>query len=711
MMPVHRYPSLLALCLGAFAGAQQPATQERPVNRLAKETSPYLRQHQHNPVDWYPWGPEALQRAKKEDKPIFLSIGYSACHWCHVMEHESFEDEATAKAMNENFVCIKVDREERPDLDEVYMAAVQAMTGQGGWPLSVWLTPELKPFYGGTYFPPDDRYGRPGFRRVLASLADAWHKQRDKVVAGSVELTQHLQKVLAPEMPPGEPGAAVLAGLRQSSKERFDAEYGGFSGGEQAPKFPHVAELQVLLRLGAGGDAEALHMATLTLDKMLQGGMYDQLGGGFHRYSTDRRWLVPHFEKMLYDNALLVPCYLDAFVLTGNSEYRRTAEETLDYLLREMQDKDGGFYSSQDADSEGEEGRFFVWDRAEVQKLCGADSPVVEARYGISTAGNWEGHNVLFLAEDEPGVAKALSMPLAAVQAALQRCRAKLLAARQLRVHPGTDDKVLTAWNAMAIVAMASGYQHLGEVRYLAAAQRAADFLLRQMVHDGRCLRSHHSGKSQHQGYLEDHAGLADALLSLFECDGDRRWLLASRQLVDAALLHFGAADGSFYFTADDHEQLLARSKSPAESSTPSGIALMVRACLRLGLLLGDEALYAAGTKALAANGRFLEQMPAGCPTLVQVLQWQLDQPREVVVVGEAGDPRTQALLQKAWRAVRHRPVVGPLWPAQQAALAALSPVFADKTLVDGKPAAYVCRHGACDKPVTDPAALHFDDR
>jgi uncharacterized protein YyaL (SSP411 family) len=711
MQPISVLLSGLALALAATAqdpAPPPPGKQEQPVNRLAKETSPYLRQHQHNPVDWYPWGEEALKKAKADQKPIFLSIGYSACHWCHVMEHESFEDAATAKLMNEHFVCIKVDREERPDLDEIYMAAVQAMTGQGGWPMSVWLTPELQPFYGGTYFPPEDMHGRPGFKRVLQALADTWKDRREDLVKASGELTGHLKEALAPRTEPGEVTAKVVSTLVQQSARHYDSVYAGFANPPgYAPKFPHASELGVLLRAAAAGDKDCLPVAIATLDRMQEGGMYDQLGFGFHRYSTDREWLVPHFEKMLYDNGLLVPVYLEATLLTGEGRHAEIARQCLDYLVREMQDPRGGFWSSQDADSEGVEGRFFVWSRDEVRRLCGDDAAVAILRWGITESGNWEHSNVLSKVRPVADVAKESKRSEAEVEQALERARQKLLASRSKRVHPGTDDKVLVAWNGMAIGALARGYQLLGDKRWLQAAQKAAAFVLEEMVSKGRCRRSWHSGKSQHQGYLEDHAFLCDALLTLFESDFDPRWLEAARELLQTMQQHFrDPADGNFWFTADDHEELLARTKSVSEASTPSGTAMAALSFLRAGLLLGDEELYGIGTAALRANAALLERMPLACPSLVLALQFHLADPREVVIAGEPGDPRTQALLAAVRRQFPPHRVMALVHDGNRKALAALSPVFRDKEPVRSVPAAYVCRRGVCEAPVTDPAKL-----
>ncbi|GAB4155418.1 MAG: thioredoxin domain-containing protein [Planctomycetota bacterium] len=701
-------PSLILLSLGIAACAQEAPhePQHRNVNRLDKETSPYLRQHRHNPVDWYPWGLEALERAKKDDKPIFLSIGYSACHWCHVMERESFENEEIARLMNENFVCIKVDREERPDLDEIYMAAVQAMTGQGGWPMSVWLTPDLEPFYGGTYFPPDDRHGRPGFRRIVVELGKAWKEQREKVLAGGAELSAHLRKVMAPRFPSGEISEEGVSALRASLEERFDPLEGGFAGEPHAPKFPHASELRVLLRLGGAGDRKALSMARLSLDRMIGGGIHDQIGGGFHRYSTDRQWLVPHFEKMLYDNALLAVALIEGHLATGEPDYRAAAVDMLDYMIRELQGADGGFCSSQDADSGGEEGAFFVWTKEEIVRVCGELAPIAVRRFGVREQGDFEGLNILRRAASVEEIAEAEGKSPSEVEAALARCRALLLAARDRRVHPGLDDKVLTSWNALAIDAMSRGYQILGDERYLASARRAASFLLSRLVADGRCLRSWCKGAAKQPGFLEDHAGLAGALCRLFECDGDPRWLEAASGLLRAVREHFAAEDGGFYSTADDHEALPVRSRSPGESSTPSGTALAVDALLRAGLLLGDLDLYEAGLDALRANAAFLARMAAGVPTLVLAQQWHLSDPVEVVVAGDRSDERTMALLRAAWRRWPQGVVAVAVGPGNREALERLSPLFAGKVEIGGVPAAYPCRRGVCDAPVTSPDAL-----
>lgn len=676
---------------GAAKQDQNHKMQGKP-NRLSKETSPYLKLHQHNPVDWHPWGPEALALAKKLDKPIFLSIGYSACHWCHVMAKESFSDPAIAKLMNDSFVCVKVDREERPDIDEIYMGALHAMGQRGGWPLSAWLTPDGRPFYGGTYFPPKDMGSRPGFTRVCKSLASAWADRRKDVLKGADELADFLKTSLAPALVAGEPNAEMLTQMLPQSRQRYDSQHGGFAPPPQyAPKFPHPSELMVLMRLA---DKTAHDMARQTLHAMRRGGMHDQLGGGFHRYSTDRQWLVPHFEKMLYDNALLTPCYLDGFLQNGERAFAEVARTTLGYLLREMQAKGGGFYASQDAQSEGVEGKFFVWQLAEVAQLLGSDAEMVAKVFGISEHGNWEHKNVLWLADE------------AAATATLAVARQKLLAAREARIKPATDHKVLACWNGLTLTALARGYAVLGDEQYLTAARRCADFLLGSIVADGRVSRSFQGDEARHQGYLEDHVALADGLLSLFEVDSDARWLAAARQLLDKTAEHFAAEDGAFWFTADDHEQLLARTKSGAEGAMPSGNALAARAFLRGGLLLGDAKLYDRGVGVLRAYHKLLKESPAAAPSMVLALQFHLGMPKEVVIVGEPDDPRTRKLLHAAWQVFPQPGVVALIHTGNRAALEKLSTVFVGKTPVDGVPAAYVCERGTCLAPVTDAAAL-----
>jgi len=668
--------------------AQEPAGR----NELGSASSPYLRQHRDNPVHWSPWGPEALARAKRLERPIFLSIGYSACHWCHVMAKESFSDPEVAALLNEEFVCIKVDREERPDLDQIYMGALQAMGRQGGWPLSAWLTPDGKPFFGGTYFPPEDRGGLPGFSRVCRRLAAAWRDEREQVLQGADALAQHLEASLAPALAVGEPTEELLADVVDAAAAWFDAEVPGFAAPPRfAPKFPQSEQLRALLR---HVDERARDMAHATLDAMRRGGIHDQLGGGFHRYSTDRRWLVPHFEKMLYDNALLASAYLEAGLAAGEPRLLETGRATLDYILRELLAPEGAFWASQDAQSEGVEGKYFVWTKEQVDEVTGDAAAEVCRVFGVTEAGNWEGVTVLSLVAEAPETKSFAA------------ARAALLAERQRRVPPGTDDKVLVSWNGLAIEALCDGYRALGTQRYLEAAQRAGRFLLARCVQEGRVRRSWQGGAAPLPGYLEDHGALANAMLSLFECDADPSWLRAATDVLEVTRARFGAPDGSFFFTADDHEQLIARTKRATEGATPSGVATTTRAFLRLGLLLGDEARYEVALGALRANHGLLSTAAAAAPSLMAAAQVHLAEPREVVIAGPPEDPRTRALLAVAWRAAPRPGVVGLVHAGNRAALEELSSVFAGKLASGEAPQAYVCVRGRCEAPVSDPDAL-----
>ncbi|MEY4673389.1 MAG: hypothetical protein RL148_1173 [Planctomycetota bacterium] len=704
-------PVLLATCLLGPAAAQEERPEPvAPAHRLAKETSPYLRLHAGNPVAWYPWGKEALERARTEDKPIFLSIGYASCHWCHVMERESFSEPGIAAFLNQHFVCIKVDREERPDLDEIHLAAVQAMTGQGGWPLSVWLTPELEPFFGGTYFPPVDRNGQPGFRRVAETLHKAWDEDRDAVRKGSRELAQHLQQVLAPRTEAGALGPELVDGAVAASLAQEDTVHGGFGAAPLfAPKFPHAAELQVLLAAGARGDAAAAATARRALDAMARGGIHDQVGGGFHRYTTDRAWLVPHFEKMLYDNAQLAELYLAAWQAGGERTDLEVARRALEWVLRDLRGPHGAFHSSMDAQSEGEEGRWFLWSKDEVAEVAGDDAAAFCLRHGVTKAGNFQGRNVLWQAQTLEALAAKTGRRPEDLEAAFARVRTQLLARRELRVRPAVDDKVLTAWNALAVGALARAHQATGEARWLEAARSAADFVLRELVVDGRCFRSWHSGAARHPGHLEDHALLADALLTLFESDFDPRWLRAASQLLEVVRARFlDPVDGGFFSTADDHERVLVRVKSPAESSVPAGAAVAAVAHLRLGLLLADEAVHAVGLRALQSNRSWVERAPTAVPSLVRALQFHLADPREVVVVGEPDDPVVQEMLAKARKTFPAPGVVLLVHDGNRTALEELTPLVRGKWVVDGKPAAHVCRRGVCEAPVTSAAEMRL---
>jgi uncharacterized protein YyaL (SSP411 family) len=686
------------------------ADTAKPTNRLAHETSPYLLQHAHNPVDWYPWGDEAFAKAKVENKPVFLSIGYSACHWCHVMERESFEDAGTAATMNEHFVNVKVDREERPDVDAIYMAAVQAITGHGGWPMSVFLTPDGRPFYGGTYFPPADRQGMPGFGRVLEGVAKAWRDRRAEILASAGEMTEQLQSL-------GQAGSATGAILDPDLLDRaaralsrsYEPVHGGFG---QAPKFPHAMDLQLLLRRHARtADVHALHMVRHTLDRMARGGIYDQLGGGFARYSTDDRWLVPHFEKMLYDNALLTTTYLEAYQAAKDPEDARVARETIDYVLGRMTDPDtGAFYATEDADSEGEEGKYYAWTAAEVREVLGDGRfPTFARAYDVTDAGNWEGRTILNLPAPLDQAAKALGRDADDLRRELAEGRAALLAARERRVPPAKDTKVLVSWNGLMIAAMALGGRVLDEPRYLAAAAKAAGFLLDRLRQpDGRLLHVWKDGRARLNAYLDDHAALALGLTRLYEATGEPRWIEDAAALADAMLDRFAdPAGGAFFYTGSDHEALIVRQKEVIDNATPAANALAATALLRLGVLTGRERYEAAGRRAIEAVENVLRQYPTAAGQSLLALDFHLAPSREYAVI--AGDDPAE--FEAAMRAVfaRYEPnaVVAPSPAgAATAGLAALVPLLADRPAKDGHVTTYVCQNHACKAPIVGVAGL-----
>jgi hypothetical protein len=667
------------------------------VNRLAGETSPYLLQHADNPVDWYPWGDEALARARAEDRPLLVSIGYSACHWCHVMEHESFEDPETARVMNELFVNVKVDREERPDLDGIYMDAVVAMTGHGGWPMTVFLTPDGEPFHGGTYYPPEPRMGMPGFRDVLRAVADAYRERRTDVERRAERLTLALRE--SSEQPPSlQPlDDGLLTGAVRAASQVFDPDWGGFGS---APKFPPGPTLELLLRLhvraGGGTESVALEMATRTLDRMAAGGMYDQLGGGFHRYSVDRYWLVPHFEKMLYDNALLASAYLHAWQLTGTPRYRQVVAETLDYLLRRMALPEGGFASAEDADTDGHEGLTYVWTPGEIRAvLPPAEAEAVIAYYGVTDDGNFEGATILSVvgAEPEAGL--------------LAQARATLLEARDRRPQPFRDDKALAAWNGLVLAALAEAGSRLERDDYLAAGRRLAEFLLGPMsAPGGRLYRTFRAGEAKIPAYLEDYANVANGLLELYTATGELRWLEESHRLALLAIDLFADDErGGFYFTPHDGEVLVARKKELADQPTPSGNSMLALVLLRLSRIFGAVELERHAVDAFRVGHELMERAPTAMAHMLGALELHLSPPREVAILGPPGDPATVALRRAAL--ARYEPGTvfayadGPDDPATGRV-----PLLTGKTLVDGRPAAYVCQGFACQAPVTEPEAL-----
>jgi len=674
-----------------------------PSNRLAHEKSPYLLQHAHNPVDWYPWGDEALQRAKDEDRPIFLSIGYSTCHWCHVMERESFENEEIARLMNERFVCIKVDREERPDLDEIYMAAVQAMTGQGGWPLSAWLTPDLEPFYGGTYFPPDDRFGRPGFPRVLEALSEAWNEQREQALTQARKLTEALSGLGVPRAGGEIDGREVVDRTYESLRNSFEPRNGGWGN---APKFPRTDFGALCLRVfHRTGDERALDMVSTTLDAMARGGIFDHLGGGFARYSTDERWLVPHFEKMLYDNAQLAFHYVEAVQLTGREDWVEVARATFDYVLRDMTDERGGFHSAEDADSEGEEGRFYVWSMEQIEKLLDAEElDVFAAYYGVTAGGNWEGKNVLERATTIEHVAQQVGVDAGEAMARLDRARERLFRHRERRIRPGLDDKVLTAWNGLMVQALARGAVVLDEPRYAEAAARAADFLLNEMRTDGGLLRRWREGEAAIDAFAEDYAFLVRGLLELYQCDLEPRWIRAARELHDECFDVFGDPDGGALFnTRPDRADLIVRTKAGYDGSIPTANSVAAANALVLHELTGEARYREQAEGIVRTFSALLEEAPMAMVSLVLTID-ALENERPTVVVAAADRDEARAWVHRARRGyhpdlvVAHAPAGDP--PAGL-------DILEGRTAAEGAPPrAYVCRGFHCEAPTEDPADL-----
>ncbi|MEO6809589.1 MAG: thioredoxin domain-containing protein [Isosphaeraceae bacterium] len=675
---------------------------ERPANHLSGETSPYLLQHVHNPVDWYPWGPEAFARAKAEDRPIFLSIGYSACHWCHVMERESFENPQIAALMNQHFINIKVDREERPDVDQVYMNAVQAMTGRGGWPMSVFLTPDLKPFYGGTYYPPADDRGMTGFPRVLQSVMQAWNEKRADILSSASQMTEQLQQIGRIPKSDGDLNLALLDNAVRALSKEFDPTYGGFG---EAPKFLHTMDLRVLLRQHARtGETRALHMVRQTLDKMARGGIYDHLGGGFARYSTDKRWLVPHFEKMLYDNALLAQTCLEAYQVTGEPEYARVARETLDYILGRMTSPEGGFYSTEDADSEGVEGKYYVWSLAEIREILGEERAKTFAYvYDVTDHGNWEHANILNLPKPIEQAAKLLGQEVEPLRAQLAEDRAKLLEVRERRVPPAKDTKVLTSWNGMMIAPMADAARTLGDARYLDAARRASGFLLDTMrTPDGLLLHSYKDKQAKFNGYLDDYACLIDGLTRMFEASGEPRWIDAALDLSRVMIEEFNDDEhGGFYYTGKSHEALIARQKDTYDSATPSGNAMATTALLRLAALTDRDDLADVGRKTLQAIHLVLEQAPSGAGQSLVALDFLLAPRQKIAVIGGADRAESDAVLHAIGQKFLPQAVLAPAPTGEvPTTLVKVVPLLADRPAHEGRATVYICENFTCQEPV-----------
>ncbi|MCS6835659.1 MAG: thioredoxin domain-containing protein [Anaerolineae bacterium] len=682
------------------------------MNRLAHETSPYLLQHKDNPVDWYPWGEEAFQAAQAQDKPILLSVGYSACHWCHVMAHESFEHGPTAELMNAHFINVKVDREERPDVDDVYMQAVLTMTrGHGGWPMTVFLTPQGKPFYGGTYYPREPRYGMPSFRQVLSAVADAFRNRRAELEQQADDLTRVLDRSTLNI--PAHDEALNEGLLRRAAKgmmANIDPINGGF--GTQ-PKFPNPMNLEYLLRYARHEvDDDALEAVLLSLRKMAQGGIYDQIGGGFHRYSVDAVWLVPHFEKMLYDNAQLSRLYLHAWQMTGDSFFRRIAEEVYDYVLREMTAPEGGFYSATDADSEGEEGKFFVWTMDEVrqalasmnEELPNAADIAIEA-WGMTRGGNFEGKNILHRPNDDAITARRLGLSEDELRDALGRIADRLYAARTQRVPPGLDDKILAGWNGLMLASLAEAARVLDRSDYLSAAERCGEFLLSAMLRpNGRLWRTYKDGQARINAFLEDYAALIDAFLELYQSTFIDKWYKVAVELAEAVLKHFVAEDGGFYDTSDDHETLIVRPRSLQDNAVPSGSNIIARQLLRLYAYTGDERYATAARSVFRPITSALQQYPQAFGEALNALDVAIRGCDEIALIGNPTAPAMRELLTTIRRPYRPNQVVA--LSRQDADEQAFIPLLRQRRALDGSPTVYVCRAFVCQRPVTTPSAL-----
>ena len=696
-------------------------SSDKFTNRLINETSPYLLQHAHNPVDWFAWGDEAFEKARAEDKPVLVSIGYSACHWCHVMEHESFEDEATAALQNEHFINIKVDMEERPDVDQIYMSFVQLTTGRGGWPMNVFLTPDKRPFFGGTYFPPERRYGMPSWQEILTSIAEAYRTKRDELENSANDIVDELRRLSTVETAPGGLSLDMLDAAAASFTRTFDSVNGGFGG---APKFPAAMSLEFLLRYHhRTGDDMALSIVMQTLDKMARGGIYDQLGGGFHRYSVDATWLVPHFEKMLYDNAQLIRVYLHAYQILKRSEadvpplaiaggtdkaefYKRIAVETLEYVRREMLDASGGFYSTQDADSEGEEGKFFVWTPAEIDEVLDKDEATAFCSYfDVTAEGNFEGENILNVKNPvatAPGSDTASDADASMQAGRLRSSRDRLFTEREKRIKPNRDEKVLTAWNGLMLAAFADAAGVLGDDEYIEIAKRNADFILTQMQRDGRLLRTWKEGTAKLNGYVEDYANVVDGLIALFQVSGEVEYLVEARRLADLMITEFwDEENGGFFFTSNDHEELIVRNKDFYDNATPSGNSVAADVLLKLAKLTGDEKYERFAVTVLRLAASQIRQHPQGFGRALSALEFHLGETKEIAVFGEKGNDLECEVLS------RYLPNAVVVLSSDAKADADVIPLLKDREMVEGRPTAYICENFVCQRPVTSVKELH----
>ncbi|MBI4404796.1 MAG: thioredoxin domain-containing protein [Deltaproteobacteria bacterium] len=667
-----------------------------PTNHLKSESSLYLQQHAHNPVDWYPWGEQAFQKARSEKKPIFLSIGYSACHWCHVMERESFEDSRTATLLNKHFINIKVDREEHPELDRIYMTAVQLLIGQGGWPLSVFLTPDLQPFYGGTYFPPEDRPGFPSFIKIIAAVASAWEARKDNVVQAASELTgtlHEMEKVFAPSQGNAPPSVALLDNAVGISKENYDTLNGGFG---KAPKFFHSMEHRICLRhWKRTQDRRSLEMAVQTLDQMAKGGICDQIGGGFHRYSTDGQWLVPHFEKMLYDNALLIELYLEAFQATCKQTYKKMAKEILEYVAREMTSSEGVFFSTQDADSEGEEGKFYTWSYAELQQVLEKETlDPLSSILDLAPSGNWEGKII-------PRIIKPFENWTDQELGIWNATRPKLFEYRKNRIAPSRDEKLITMWNALMIASMAFGYRVLNEEKWLNAARRAARFILSKLVrydgHTGTLFHTYKDGKASIPGFLDDYAALITALVALYESDFDERWLNEALALSQTMVLEFWDESAqTFFSTGSSHKHLIVRMREFQDSALPSGVGLAATACIKLGRLTDHSDLLEKARNILKTYEPAMQKNPQACGQLLIALSMLIERPSDVVVVAGQSKQETDQAIWSLWKPFEPNRLVTLMSDKQST----LIPMHRGKKALEGKTTLYFCEGGTCLPPV-----------
>ncbi len=678
------------------------ATTHKHTNKLIDETSPYLLQHAHNPVDWYPWGDEAFKRAKKEDKPVFLSIGYSTCHWCHVMERESFENEEIAEILNEHFLSIKVDREQRPDVDETYMNAVVMITGSGGWPLSVFLTPEGKPFYGGTYFPPKDAFGRPGFERVLLSIVEAWKNKRQQLVESAGKLNEYLQRS---NITTGQTNLspAMLNRAFKQFQSSFDTVHGGFG---TAPKFPQPTNLSMLLgNWHRSGDKEALHMVEKTLDAMAKGGIHDHLGGGFHRYATDARWLVPHFEKMLYDQALLSKVYLQAYQITKNQQYADVARDIFDYVLRDMTDPAGGFYSAEDADSDGEEGTFYLWDAEQISSVLNEEeAQLFKTYYGVTDKGNFEkGKTILNIKSSPEELSKQFQSDPAGIAGTLACARKRLFQARSKRNRPYRDDKVIASWNGLMISSLAYGGMVLNESKYTQAAVRSAEFILNTLYDNGRLRRYYRDGRVVGKGFLDDYAFTVAGLLDLYEATFETRWLVETKKLSGEMIGLFADNEGGgLFLTGKDSEKLIARSKPSSDGAIPSGNSIATLALLRLGQLTMDQRFSERGSAILKAFSSQLEQSPIYSSAMLVALDFWLGPRSEIVIAGDAHAVDTQQMLKLIRSYFLPKAVILLHDHSREdSMLHETAPFIKHHIAVNGKPTAYICENYACRQPVS----------